>query len=572
MKKERRNIKAYTAQFYRGNGGYLLLAAVQMVIVTAGNLLISWLLQQIVDMIGGKDTGFTLGKLTLLACLAAGMIVLGCALDYLSRPRFQCRAIAQYKTYVFSRLSKKGVAAFAGENSAVYISALSNDVNVIEDNYLGSIFVIFEQSLLCVGALALMCWYHPLLTVISIAFAAVPLVLSLLTGNLVAAEEERVSRQNATYMSTLRDSLMGFSVIKAFRAEKQMCRLFWKRVQAVARAKERRQQRMILVQGCGALGGVILQFGVFLVGAYLALKGGALSAGAVIVFVQLLNYVLSPISAIPQALAERKAARALIEKLDAALEDNVRAEGEAVLPRLERGIRLENLSFAYEAGKPVLNNVNFHFETGKSYCLVGASGSGKSTLLNLLMASHADYTGNIYYDDAALAQLSSASLYDLVSVVQQNVFVFNASIRDNMTMFSEFPDEAVMRAIAQSGLSELIRVRGEDYLCGENGSGLSGGEKQRISIARSLLKNAQVLLVDEATAALDKQTSAQVMGAILDLNGLTRIVVTHDLDEKTLRRYDCILCLKNGSIAEHGSFKELMDKKGYFYSLFTVSQ
>ena len=139
-------------------------------------------------------------------------------------------------------------------------------------------------------------------------------------------------------------------------------------------------------------------------------------------------------------------------------------------------------------------------------------------------------------------------------------------------MFTDFPREEVDRAIELSGLSKLIAERGEDYLCGENGSGLSGGEKQRISIARSLLKKSRVLLVDEATAALDAHTAFQVSNAILDLNDLTRIVVTHALDENLLKRYDCVLTIKNGSITESGSFDELMEKKGYFYSLFTVSQ
>lgn len=139
-------------------------------------------------------------------------------------------------------------------------------------------------------------------------------------------------------------------------------------------------------------------------------------------------------------------------------------------------------------------------------------------------------------------------------------------------MFHEFPKAEVDRAIELSGLSKLIAERGEDYLCGENGSGLSGGEKQRISIARSLLKKSQVLLVDEATAALDAETAYQVSSAILGLDGVTSIVVTHALDEALLKRYDGIITLKNGSIVETGTFDELIAEKGYFYSLFTISQ
>ncbi len=321
-----------------------------------------------------------------------------------------------------------------------------------------------------------------------------------------------------------------------------------------------------------AISGTILQFGIFLVGAYLALTGHGLSAGSVLVFVQLLNYVISPIGAIPQALAEINASKALIAKVADALESNIREEGQDSKTKLESGISIRDLSFGYEDEKPVLQDVNFTFDTGKSYAIVGASGSGKSTLMNLLMASHDGYTGSICYDDAELRKISSGILYEMISVVQQNVFIFNASIRDNITMFSDFPREEVDRAIELSGLSKLISERVEDYLCGENGSGLSGGEKQRISIARSLLKKSQVLLVDEATAALDPLTAFQVSNAILNLSGLTRIVVTHALDETLLKRFDCVLTLKNGSIAESGSFDELMEKKGYFYSLFTISQ
>ena len=203
---------------------------------------------------------------------------------------------------------------------------------------------------------------------------------------------------------------------------------------------------------------------------------------------------------------------------------------------------------------------------------MGASGSGKSTILNLLMASHNNYTGEINYDGIELRKISGESLYKLVSIIQQNVFVFNNSIRDNITMFHDFPAQEVSRAIQLSGVSGLIQERGEAYLCGENGSGLSGGEKQRISIARSLLRKSPVLLVDEATAALDAETAFHVSDSILDLEGLTRIVVTHTLDAPLMKRYDRILALKNGSLVEEGTFDELMEKKGYFYSLFTVSQ
>ena len=188
------------------------------------------------------------------------------------------------------------------------------------------------------------------------------------------------------------------------------------------------------------------------------------------------------------------------------------------------------------------------------------------------MAGGSGYSGKILFDGRELSTADPGSVYDLISVIQQKVFVFNASIKDNITMFGDFARDTFENAVKCAHLDKLIKQSGEGYLCGRDGCSLSGGEKQRISIARSLLKNSSVLLADEATAALDPQTAYQVSGEILDLKGITRIVVTHSLEKALLRRYDGILVMKDGRIAEHGSFDELMQKKGYFYALYTVEQ
>ena len=307
-------------------------------------------------------------------------------------------------------------------------------------------------------------------------------------------------------------------------------------------------------------------------GAYLALSERGLTAGAVILFVNLMNFMIEPVAELPALLAARKAARGLIVKLADALEqDETQPDGVQITP-LTRELRLEDVRFSYDGETEILRGVSAVFEAGKAYAVVGASGSGKSTLLNLLTSPGMAYEGSILLDGTELRTASPESLYETVSLIQQNVFVFNASIRDNVTMFRSFPPEELAQAVRRAQLEALLAERGEDYLCGENGSGLSGGEKQRISIARSLLKHASVLLADEATAALDAQTAHQVTDDILSLSGVTRIVVTHTLEQAALRRYDGILVLKDGRIAESGSFDELMEQKGYFYALYTVSQ
>lgn len=564
--------REYTRQFFRGNWGRFFLVILKTLFAAASNLIISWEMQELIDISTGADSVWTLKQLALIFLGVLVLIVLAYLLAYSASPQFISRAIGQYQEYVFRKLSQKSISAFSGENTSLYISALSNDANTIETDYLCNIFNIVTDAALFVGALAMMIWYSPLLSAISIGLALLPVAASVLAGSRVAEAEKRVSRKNENYMSTLKDSLTGFSVIKSFRAEGAMCKLFAQQVRAVTEAKTARRKVTAIVQGLGSIAGCIAQMGVFLIGAWLASTGRGISGGVVIVFVQLMNFVVSPIGTVPQYLAQWKAANALIDKVAEALDQNVREEGAPVEPKLREGIAVRDVTFSYDGEKEVLRGVDICFEVGKCYAIVGASGSGKSTLLNLLMAGSSDYDGAILIDGRELRTIGSDSLYELMSIVQQNVFVFNASIRDNITMFHEFPAEEVEQAIRLSGLGELIEKGGDDYLCGENGSGLSGGEKQRISIARTLLRRSPVLLVDEATAALDARTAYQVMDSILDLDGLTRIVVTHALDENLLRRYDGILTMKNGTLYESGTFEELMEKKGYFYSLYTVSQ
>ena len=381
-----------------------------------------------------------------------------------------------------------------------------------------------------------------------------------------------MSDRNRDFTAALNDCLSGFSVIKSFRAEKEIIRMFAESNRTLEGEKCARERIRSLVGLIGTLAGMLAQVGVFAVGAYMILSGYDLTSGTVIMFVNLMNFMIGPVSALPGLLAGRKASLGLIRKLSDALEKNAEAAGTRQMAALQREIRLENVSFGYDAEKEILHGVNAVFEAGKAYAVVGPSGSGKSTLLNLLTASYSDYTGRILLDGTEIREIKPESLYGMVSVIQQNVFVFNASIRDNVTMFREFPREEMDGAIRHAHLDGLLSDRGEQYLCGENGCGLSGGEKQRVSIARSLLKKSSVLLADEVTAALDKETAWQVSNDILDLNGITRIVVTHSLEESLLRRYDGILVMKDGKAAESGTFDELMAKGGYFHALYTVAQ
>lgn len=563
--------RPFVKELFRKNRFTFFMTFIAAVLCAAAELAISWLIKEVPDLISG-DCPYSLGTLLLVALGAFALLFLGMGMDRTFLSRFRARAMQQYRAYAFDRLLEKGIQAFSGENTSLYISALSNDMNTIERDFVNPLQGMVQTILTFVGALGLMLWFNPLLTVIAIGFSLLPIAASIVLGDRASRAEKVVSDKKETYTGTLKDALTGFAVIKSFKAEKNVARLHERSNEDVAEASKRRTMVTVLVNYASTIAGGAVQFGVFFVAAAMALSGKNITAGTVIVFVQLLNYVLAPLQKFPTFYAGVKSSLGLMDKLAQALHKNVPDEGAAIQPKLEEGISIRDLNFAYEAGKTVLHDVDMDMKVGGCYALVGGSGSGKSTILNLLMASSDNYGGQILYDGRELKGISTSSLYDLVSIIQQNVFVFNSTIRDNITMFSDFPEAEIDRAVRLSGLKKLMDEKGADYLCGENGVGLSGGERQRISIARALLRKTPVLFVDEATASLDAETSFEVLDAILKLDGYTRVLVTHDLDENILKRCSGLFALKNGVVTEQGTFDELMAKKGYFYSLFTVSQ
>lgn len=569
-KQNKKKNREFIHQLYYKNRINFIVAIILTIAMSLLNLMISWLIQQIMDCTANQD----MQALVRSAWIAASVVIAYTVANAVYRavyPRFLQRAMQQYRDYAFSRLTQKSLRSFSKEGTALYVSALTNDCTSIENNYLAATFTLIELLFCFLGALIMMLYYSPVMLVLAVALSFLPVAVSMTAGNRLTEQEKEISKKNERFVSIVNELLSGFPVIKSFRAEAQASRLFSQRNEQAEEAKKNKRRTEQLISLLANDAGIIAQMGIFLAGAWLAISGKGVTAGVVIVFVQLMNYILNPISQVPLLWSNRKAAIALMEKLSDALSENVREEGREKINGFSEKIEVKDLTYGYEPESHVLKDLDVQFDAGKSYAIVGGSGSGKSTLLNLLMGSSSNYQGEICIDGVSIKNIESESLYQLMTSVQQNVFVFNDTIRNNVTMFHEFSDKEVTLALERSGLSELIEKRGEDFVCGENGANLSGGERQRISIARALLRKSPILLVDEATAALDAATARAVSFSILNLVGMTRIVVTHRLEEAILRRYDKILVMKNGTICEQGKFDTLMQQKGQFYSLFQIA-
>ena len=558
------------AAFYRKNRLLFALTLGLTLVSVPENLVASWILGRLIDLIAARDAAALPGMLLFTLAFLVATATIDLALSR-CKSRFIARAMRNYKSLAFDLLSGKRIDAFAGENTGRYLSVLTNDAASVEENYLNRSFLLIYHGLLFLGALTMMLVLSWQLGLIVLGLGAAPVAASLLLGGGLTAREQAVSHENERFVARLQDLLGGFPVIKSFKAEPQARQLFRERNAQLEDTKRRRRWWEGLIGTVsGAVCGGAIQFGIFLLGAYLAIRG-QITAGTVLITVNLCNFILQPIETVPQYLAGRRAASALIGKLAELVTSAQVQPGQRVPPILHEAIELRKTGFSYAPEQPALGGISFRFEAGRSYALVGASGSGKSTLLNLLMGAHRDYTGSVAVDGAELRDIAPESLYDLMSLMGQEVFLFDDSIRNNLTLFRDFPEEAVAAATERAGLDALLRERGMDYRCGENGANLSGGERQRIAIARCLLHGTPVLLLDEATAALDNRTAFAVTDSILQLAGLTRILVTHRLEAALLARFDAIVVLQDGRIREAGTFAELLAARGYFYSLFTLA-
>jgi ABC-type bacteriocin/lantibiotic exporter with double-glycine peptidase domain len=299
---------------------------------------------------------------------------------------------------------------------------------------------------------------------------------------------------------------------------------------------------------------------------FMAQKDATVSVGIIVVFVQLMRNISQLGITMPELIAKMKSAKRLMEKNDRLLQIN-KETGKRCSLTCKQSIRLNQLSYYYNDSSAGLDQITCTIPANGCYAVIGDSGSGKSTFLNLLAGVNKEYTGEIQYDDVEIRDIASECITDLVSVVYQDVFIFDASIKDNLTLFGLFDEQKLDQAIQKSGLQDIVNSKGLDYLCGDGGNALSGGERQRIGIARSIMQGTDVLLMDEATSALDTQTGFQIIETVQKMTGKTRIIITHDLYPTLMQKFDAIFVFRNGKLVEQGKYEKLMAKKGICYEL-----
>lgn len=549
---------------FRHNTLCLICIALISAASVASNLVLSWILQQVVDLATGAGNTLSLHEL----CLVSLLLLTGCAILTIFssklKPHFIAQASYRYREYAISLLMKKKVVDLSKDDAAGILSALSNDITVIETNYLQKMFNVISNLFLTAGAIIMMCCYSPLLTLISIAFSFLPMLVSMLFSNKSAASEKAQSEEMESFTSVIQEFLNGFGVIKKFQREKQAHDIMVRSSRELRESRRKRLFYNVFIESLGSEASALAQLGVLLTGCWMALSGSGITGGTLVIFLNLMGSVVTFVSIFPDYVAGRKSAFALMERLSERLSKDMQDEGKAVPEDFHGNITINHLHVEAD-GHEILHDVNVQFPAGSFTAIVGPSGSGKSTLLKAIIARQSKDA--VLYDETPVGDMNMERICCLVSQLDQNVFIFRGTIHDNITLWKNYDDKDIRNAEEESDLSALIKEKGEAYLCSLNGGNLSGGEKQRIALARCLLEKTPVLLLDEVVSALDEKSANVVYGNMLQKKDVTRIIVTHNLSSSFLSQCDNVIVMNHGRVEESGTYAALMQKEGMLYRL-----
>lgn len=470
---------------------------------------------------------------------------------------------------IFTKILNKDMKDFSLDNSGKYISILYNDIKIIEDSLLNNIFLVISSFISFIISLLFLFSISPSIVIFIVIFGILGFVIPNALSKKLIVEKNNYSHNLEEITSVTKDLFSGFEVIKGFNIGSKINTIFKNSSNTVESTKKKCSILESIIKGFSLSFSVTVYLGVLILGGYLMYKG-EISVGTAIIIIQLSTHIVGPVKTSISLINQIKSVSLIADKIDEILYDSCEDIEEVSLPKFENSIEFKNLDFSYTNDRNALNNINLTFEKNKKYAIVGESGCGKSTLIKLLMRYYKDYNGDILIDNKDIHKIFSNDLYKNMSMIQQNVFMFDDSIKENIKLFANCSDEEVLNICDRSGLSNLISrlPDGINSLVGENGNKLSGGEKQRIAIARSLINNTKILILDESTSALDNETAYNLESSLLSINDLTLIVVTHKLIKNILLNYDEIIVMKDGMVIEKGSFDYLISLKGYFYSLY----
>ena len=539
-------------------------------LVALASLCFDFLMGFIVDIFASGDSD----KFLIITISSISLIIVMFLTEYIDglvMSSYIKNTVNYLRTDIFSKIINKDIKDFSLDNSGKYISILYNDLKIIEDNFFNNLFQVISCFISFIISLVVLFSISPTIVIFISIFGVLGFIIPNALSKKLVIQKNEYSQNLEQVTSITKDLFSGFEVIKGFNISNKINEIFKTASTNVETSKKKYSILEGIIRGFSLSFSVTIYLGVLLLGGYLMYKK-SITVGTAIIIIQLSTHIVGPVKLSISLINQIRSVAMIADKIEEILEDTHDDFENTKLENFSKSICIENLNFSYTEERKALDNINITFDKNKKYAIVGESGSGKSTLIKLLMRYYNDYEGKISIDNLNIKNIYSSDLYKNISMIQQNIFMFDDSIKENIRLYSNHDDKDILDACKRSGLDKLLNKlpNGINSLVGENGNKLSGGEKQRIAIARALINNTQILILDESTSALDNETAYNLENSLLNLENLTLITVTHKLIKNILNRYDEIIVMKNGKIIEKGNFEDLINIKGYFYSLYTI--
>lgn len=534
------------------------------VIASLGYVFMAILLQQLLDIAVGKDMQQFV-RMVLFSIFYFAVLGIFLYLQSLLSKKVICKIMRQIRSDVFRGTVDHSIEDFNKKNTADYISIITNDVKMIEDNFLLPLFEVVQYAVIFTASFLLMVYFDIIVTVCVIVAIAIMFLIPSFLGNSLEKRQKKYSSKLADFTVSLKDILSGFEIIKSYSMKRYVIQRFNKENDETINSKYSVDRLLALNEGVSSFLALMVQIVVLFLSAYFIITG-RITVGTLLGMVQVSSNLANPLVMIFTNVPKIKSIQPIVEKLQSISKYPLSHSKKEHISSFDFCICAKDLGFSYDKQKEVLNEINCTIEKGKKYVVVGKSGCGKSTLIKLLAGYYSDYAGTIKYDNRELKLLDRNDMAQLSSIIHQNIYMFDETIQDNICLHEDYPQEKIDNVVMESGLSEFISELPEGllYQVGENGANLSGGQKQRIAVARALIRNKPILILDEGTSAVDMQTAYDIENRLLKINDLTIITITHHLRKELLEKYDEIICIDNGKIIEKGTFNELASNNSIF--------
>lgn len=470
------------------------------------------------------------------------LFILGEVLFYFFHKRFNALFVVGstrlLKHDIFESISRRSFISFKQRQQGEYISMLTTEADTVRDRgfeMLPLFFDIMFKIVFVSIALFLLDWR---LALITITLLTTPLYIpKLIEKHLQRAQTEYLKAVEDN-LSKVNDWLNGFEIIKNFSIERQILKKY-------DEANDLSMSKLLRDSMLGAVSQLITTlisylsyFIVLAVAAWLVLRGD-FSAGDFFVAIGMIDQLSYPLISLAGIIRQLVAIKPVCEEIERFTAKGNSAKGGKRLEKITRSICYRNVSFAYNGTKPILDGFNFSADVGKRYLIKGPSGCGKTTAVNLLLRYYDVTKGSIEIDGAPITNYEST--YDCVTVVRQEAVLFHDTLRNNLTMFRDISDEKLIEVLNELELSKFANAESLDESITENGSNLSGGEKKRICLARALLRDTDVLILDEPLANLDEATAKKIEDILLSIKGKLLLVVSHQFTEEKLGCFDGVL-------------------------------